>query len=117
DAAQAPADPAGEQRKADAEAHRRSIAEEMAAAIGSAWTSIPNGPDIRGTDREWATEQAMAGGARYIWGAALPRDPRRGRRGPIHLLVRTDTGYVPVLVVRHKVTDPGSGARTSPLHH
>src|SRR5262249_13179924 len=69
----------------------------------------------RGADREYATERAMAGGAPYIWGAALPRDSNRGRRGGIHLLVRTDTGYVPVLVVRPKVTDPGSGARPSPL--
>lgn len=116
DAEQAPPDPAGEQRKADAEAHRRSIAEEMARAIGDAWTWIPNGPELRSGEREWATEQAMAGGARYIWGAVLPRDLEHGRRGGIHLLIRTDTGYVPVLVVRHKVTDPGSGARTSPLH-
>jgi predicted RecB family nuclease len=116
DAAQAPSDPAGEQRKADAEAHRRSIADEMAAAIGTAWTWIPSGPDIRSAEREHATEQAMAGGALFIWGAQLPRDAEHGRRGGIHLLVRTDTGYVPVLVVRHKVTDPGSGARTSPLH-
>jgi predicted RecB family nuclease len=116
DAAQAPADPAGEQRKADAEAHRRSIAEEMAGLIGPDWTWIPSGPDLRGSDREFATEQAMAAGARFIWGAQLPRDPAGGRRGSIHLLVRTGSGYVPILVVRHKVTDPGSGARTSPLH-
>jgi predicted RecB family nuclease len=116
DAAQAPSDPAGEQRKADAEAHRRSIAEEMAAKIGPDWTWIPSGPDLRSADREWATERAMAEGARFIWGAQLPRDPANGRRGAIHLLVRTGTGYVPVLVVRHKVSDPGSGARTSPLH-
>jgi predicted RecB family nuclease len=116
DAAQAPADPAGEQRKADAEAHRRSIADEMASAIGPAWTWIPSGPDIRSAEREYATEQAMANKAPYIWGAQLPRDLDGSRRGGIHLLVRTDTGYVPVLVVRHKVTDPGSGARTSPLH-
>ncbi|HEV2780612.1 MAG TPA: TM0106 family RecB-like putative nuclease [Actinophytocola sp.] len=116
DAAQAPPDPAGEQRKADAEAHRRSIADEMAALLGADWTWIPNGPELRGTDREYATERAMAAGARYIWGAQLPRDVDNGRRGGIHLLVRTDSGYVPVLVVRHKVSDPGSGARTSPLH-
>jgi predicted RecB family nuclease len=116
DAAQAPPDPTGEQRKADAEAHRRSIAEEMAGHAGADWTWIPSGPDVRGADREWATEQAMSAGARYIWGAQLPRDTEHGRRGGIHLLVRTGSGYVPVLVVRHKVTDPGSGARTSPLH-
>jgi predicted RecB family nuclease len=116
DAAQAPPDPAGEQRKADAEAHRRSIADEMARLLGADWTWVPSGPDVRSTEREWATEQAMAAGARYIWGAVLPRDPQRGRRGGIHLLVRARTGYVPVLVVRHKVSDPGAGARTSPLH-
>jgi predicted RecB family nuclease len=116
DAVHAPPDPTAEQRKADAEAHRRSIADEMAAAIGAEWTWIPSGPDIRGAERERATQQAMAAGAPFIWGAALPRDPGQGRRGGIHLLVRGDTGYVPVLVVRHKVSDPGSGARTSPLH-
>lgn len=116
DAAQAPADPTGEQRKADAEAHRRSIADELARLLGAEWTRIPNGPDMRGSDRESATERAMSGGARYIWGAQLPRDHEQGRRGGIHLLVRTGSGYVPVLVVRHKVSDPGSGARTSPLH-
>jgi predicted RecB family nuclease len=116
DAAQAPPDPAGEQRKADAEAHRRSIADEMAGLLGADWTWIPSGTDVRGSDREWATQRAMAEGRRYIWGAQLPRDAEQGRRGGIHLLVRTDSGYVPVLVVRHKVSDPGSGARTSPLH-
>jgi predicted RecB family nuclease len=115
DATHAPPDPTGEQRKADAEAHRRSIAEEMAGLAGTDWTWIPSGPDIRGADRERATEQAMSAGARFIWGAQLPRDAAGGRRGGINLLVHTGAGYVPVLVVRHKVTDPGSGARTSPL--
>src|ERR1043165_7940688 len=57
----------------------------------------------------------LTAGSRYIWAAQLPRDPRGGRRGSIDLLVKCDDGYVPVLVVRHKVTDPGQGARTSPL--
>ncbi|WP_414636308.1 TM0106 family RecB-like putative nuclease [Actinophytocola sp.] len=116
EAAEAPNDPAGEQRKADAEAHRRSIAEEMAGLLGPDWTWIPSGGELRSADREAATSAAMAAGAPYIWGAQFPRDLAGGRRGSIHLLVRTRTGYVPVLVVRHKVSDPGSGARTSPLH-
>jgi predicted RecB family nuclease len=116
DATQAPPDPAGEQRKADAEAHRRSIAEELAGVLGADWTWIASGGELRTIDREAATQQAMTEGVRFIWGAQLPRDPATGRRGSIHLLVRTATGYVPVLVVRHKVSDPGSGARTSPLH-
>jgi len=34
----------------------------------------------------------------------------------VDLLVRAeDGGYQPVIVVRHRVTDPGSGALTTPL--
>jgi predicted RecB family nuclease len=111
----APADPASEQRKADAEAHRRSVADEMAAMLGRRWTEIPSRPGLPGADREWLTGQAMARGVPFIWGAHLPRDLAGGRRGGVHLLVRAGTGYVPVLVVRHKVSDPGAGALTSPL--
>jgi len=115
DVPKAPPDPTGEQRKADATAHRRSVADRVSRLVGPDWMEIPTGPDMRGVDREHATSAMLAAGARFIWSAQLPRDPRGGRRGSIDLLVRTDHGYVPVLVVRHKVTDPGSGARTSPL--
>ncbi|GAB3913749.1 TM0106 family RecB-like putative nuclease [Kibdelosporangium lantanae] len=113
--AQSTPDPTGEQRKADAMAHRRSVADRVSRLVGPDWMEIPTGPDMRGVDREHATSAMLAAGARFIWAAQLPRDPLGGRRGAIDLLVRTDRGYVPVLVVRHKVTDPGSGARTSPL--
>lgn len=115
DAVRAPADPTGEQRKADAEAHRRSVADEMAALLGDEWTEVVSRLDSSSADREVATRQAMDSGARFIWGAHIPTDRCGGRRGGIHLLVRTGSGYVPVLVVRHKVTDPGGGAQTSPL--
>jgi predicted RecB family nuclease len=115
DAPTAPPDPTGEQRKADAAAHRRSIADEIARLVGPGWTEIPRGPEVRTSDREQLTLDAMAEGARFIWAAQLPRDEAGGRRGHIDLLVATETGYVPVLVVRHKVSDPGSGAQTSPL--
>jgi predicted RecB family nuclease len=115
DATQAPPDPTGEQRKADATAHRRSIADEIAGLVGAGWTEIPRGSEVRTADREQMTLDAMADGARFIWSAQLPRDDAGGRRGNIDLLVATETGYVPVLVVRHKVSDPGSGAQTSPL--
>jgi predicted RecB family nuclease len=115
DAPRAAPDPTGEQRKADATAHRRTVADRVARLVGPDWMEIPAGADIPGGDREQATLAMLTAGARFIWAAQLPRDPRGGRRGSIDLLVRTDSGYVPVLVVRHKVTDPGSGARTSPL--
>ncbi len=110
DAPRAAPDPTGEQRKADAMAHRRSVADRVARLVGPDWMEVPPG-----ADREKATQAMLTAGARFIWAAQLPRDPLGGRRGSIDLLVQTDRGYVPVLVVRHKVTDPGSGARTSPL--
>jgi predicted RecB family nuclease len=115
DAAKSPPDPAGEQRSADATAHRRTVGDGLARLFGPAWMEIPTGPDVTSADRERATAGAMQAGARFIWNAQLPRDPVGGRRGRIDLLVRTGDGYLPVLVVRHKVTDPGAGARTSPL--
>jgi predicted RecB family nuclease len=113
DVRKAPPDPSGEQRRADAMAHRRTVADRMARMVGSDWTEIPL--DARSSDRERATLGALVAGARFIWAPQLPRDVAGGRRGGIDLLVRSDTGYVPVLVVRHKITDPGTGARTSPL--
>ncbi|MBB4906767.1 TM0106 family RecB-like putative nuclease [Actinophytocola algeriensis] len=115
DAPTAPPDPTGEQRKADAAAHRRSIADEIAGLVGPGWTEIPRGSEVRASDREQMTLDAMAEGARFIWAPQLPRDEAGGRRGHMDLLVAVDGGYVPVLVVRHKVSDPGSGAQTSPL--
>ncbi|MGQ0839927.1 TM0106 family RecB-like putative nuclease [Actinokineospora sp.] len=108
-------DPTAELRKADAGSHRRAIADILAERFGADWTEIPFGPGVRGAAREAATLAAIEAGARFIWAAQLPRDSGGGRRGAIDLLVRTPGGYVPVLVVRHKVTDPGTGARTSPL--
>lgn len=115
DTVTAPPDPTAEQRKADAAAHRRSIADEIAGMVGPGWTEVPRGPDHRATEREQLTLEAMAAGAAYIWAAQLPRDHPGGRRGAVDLLVATPGGYVPVLVVRHKVSDPGTGAQTSPL--
>jgi predicted RecB family nuclease len=113
DAPRAAPDPAAEQRKADAAAHRRAVAERIAGSVGGGLTRIP--PQDRAADRERATVEALSSGAPLVWGAQLPQDERSGRRGGIDLLVRTESGYVPVLVVRHKVTDPGTGARTTPL--
>ncbi|WP_433266996.1 TM0106 family RecB-like putative nuclease [Actinosynnema sp. CS-041913] len=115
DAPKAAPDPTGRLRKADATEHRRAVAETLGRFVGSELMEIP--PDVPSADRERVTAEAMRAGVRYISGAALPRDLRGGRRGGIDLLVKSDTGYVPVLVVRHKVSDPGAGARTSPLSH
>ena len=116
EAPRADPDPAAEQRIADAGAHRIAVAATLAGYAGSDWTEIPTGPDIHAVDRERATLAALRAGARYVWGGQLPRDLPGGRRGSVDLLVRVAAGgYVPVLVVRHKVHDPGAGARTTPL--
>ncbi|NUT98653.1 MAG: TM0106 family RecB-like putative nuclease [Saccharothrix sp.] len=115
DAPKAAPDPTGQLRKADATDHRRAVAAALGRVVGSELMEIPH--DVPTADRERVTASAMQAGVPYIWGAALPRDERGGRRGGIDLLVKDTSGYVPVLVVRHKVTDPGSGARTSPLSH
>jgi predicted RecB family nuclease len=113
DASKAHSDPIADQRKADAASHRRAVADRMAEVAGADWTEIP--AEEFAAERERATMAALAAGTRFIWGAQLSRDRDGGRRGTVDLLVHTPEGYVPVLVVRHKITDPGSGARTSPL--
>lgn len=113
DAPLSPPDPGVQQRVTDASEHRERVGEWLADAFGSDWTEIPN-EDGR-AHREHATLAAMRAGTRYIYRAQLPTDPHGGRRGAIDLLVRSDEGYVPVLVVRHKITDRGSGALTSPV--
>ncbi len=113
DVPRAPADPGSEQRIADAAEYRREVARRLGQSLGDGWTEIPR--EDSAEEREAATLAAMRDGLDYISGARLPRDVHGGREGEVELLVRSGTGYVPVLVVRHKVADPGKGARTSPI--
>jgi predicted RecB family nuclease len=107
-------DPALEQRRADAAAHREHIGARLAADLGDDWCEVPAG--LSAAERVEATARAVASGARLIWGATLPVDRVAGRRGSPELLVRVlGGGYVPVIVVRHRITDPGTGALTAAL--
>jgi predicted RecB family nuclease len=106
-------DPTAEQRKADAAAHRRAVANRLATLFGADWFEVP--ADAPTAERAALTAELLAAGVRYVWGAVLPIDAEHGRRGTVELLVRVDNGYLPLIVVRHKVTDPGSGAPTTPL--
>ncbi|KEI45658.1 TM0106 family RecB-like putative nuclease [Saccharopolyspora rectivirgula] len=112
DEPQAPLDPGVEQRIADAAAHRQRIANRLGELLGADWTGIARVPEHLRAER---TLEAMRAGYRFISGAQFPADPGTGRRGGVDLLVRSGDGYIPVLVVRHKITDPGRGARMSPL--
>ena len=105
-------DPAIEQRRADAREHRAHIADTLAAAQGEAWRAVPAEGPAR--ERARLTGELVAAGAGVIGDAVLPLDPA-GRRGSAELLVRVPGGYLPVIVVRHRITDPGSGALTAPL--
>jgi predicted RecB family nuclease len=109
-------DPALEQRWADADAHRARVGARLAQAAGAGWVDVPAASPAAA--RRTATADAVAGGAPLIWGGLLPvaSDVVAGRRGSAELLVRLpEGGYIPVIVVHHRVTDPGSGAHTTPL--
>jgi predicted RecB family nuclease len=136
-------DPSLTQRRADAADHRAAIGALLAAAAGPTWHAVP----ADAADRVAATVAAVAAGAPRVWGAVLPgtsprsepsaplspgpgsneagrhttsvaEQGRPSRRGGAELLVRRPGGgYVPVIVVRHRISDPGSGALTTPLPH
>ncbi|MFC7755326.1 TM0106 family RecB-like putative nuclease [Tsukamurella soli] len=99
-------DPGAVLRKEAAALHRARVRERLAAL--APLTVIEPGPGAVGR-----TMAAIRGGAPRIWGAVLP--PSGGRTGHSELLQRVRDGYVPILVVNHKVSDPGAGALTSPL--
>lgn len=106
-------DPALEQRRADAVAHRLRLGDVLAESAGHGWHPVPPGP---ATTRAAETAAAVAAEAPLIWDAVLPDDVPMGRRGVADLLVRLpEGGYLPVIVVRHRITDPGDGALTAPL--
>ncbi|QGW23331.1 MULTISPECIES: TM0106 family RecB-like putative nuclease [unclassified Dietzia] len=80
--------------------------------VGDHWTDLPG--DVPGDDDEAVTRQALADGAALVWGAALPADRGTGRAGlRCTLAAVPDGGYVPVLVVNHKVVDPRRSRRSS----
>lgn len=110
----APPNAGTEQRIADAKAHREAVLQKLAAAHeGRRWVSVPM--DAETADRVAQTVAALAAGAEFISGGLLPADPAGGRRGGAEVLVHTLDGYVPVIVVRHRITDPGEGAATTDL--
>ncbi len=108
-----PIDPTAEQRSTDAVAHRRAVADELSHLFGEQWAEVP--AELPHAERVAMTRALLDSRAPVIWGGRLPVDPAGGRRGGADLLIASRTGYLPVIVVRHKVTDPGSGARTAPL--
>ncbi|MFI9507665.1 TM0106 family RecB-like putative nuclease [Nocardia sp. NPDC052566] len=99
-------DPGVRQRREAASAHRNRVREALIAADPGSWVVID--PALRAHERAAATMNACAEATHHIWGALLPQEPDTGRRGGSEILLRDVDrgGYIPVIVVNHKVTDP-----------
>ncbi|WP_072691585.1 TM0106 family RecB-like putative nuclease [Rhodococcus marinonascens] len=111
--AAAPEDPGVRQRQDAATAKREGIRRTLTEHAPDRWVQIDREQSAR--RRAEDTLAACAAGADRIWGAVLPLDRDVGRKAHCEILIRdTDRGgYIPVIVVNHKVTDPGRGAVTS----
>lgn len=95
-----------------AQEHRHAVLtkmQELQAAQGSAVVSID--PELPSRDRVAATVAACEAGADWIFRAALPTDFIHGRRGHAEALIRQGDGYVPLIVVNHRVTNPAAAER------
>ncbi len=101
-----PEDAGVKQRRDAATAHRTKVRDTLVAADPQAWVIID--PDQTASGRAEDTLRACSEGAQRIWGALLPQESDTGRRGGCEILLRdTDRGgYIPIIVVNHKVTDP-----------
>ncbi|MBM4468881.1 TM0106 family RecB-like putative nuclease [Prescottella equi] len=113
--AAAPENTGVKQRQEAAAAQREAVRVRLMDADPDAWVRIdPDGP---ARQRARATLEACRNGADKIWGAVLPSERDTGRRGRVEILLRDVErgGYLPVIVVNHKVTDPGTGAVTTGL--
>ncbi|WP_278261182.1 TM0106 family RecB-like putative nuclease [Nocardia sp. AG03] len=99
-------DPGVQQRREAATAHRAKVRDELVAADPDAWVVID--PGLRAAERVVATMGALEAGVPRIWGALLPQEADTGRRGGVEFLLRDAErgGYIPIIVVNHKVTDP-----------
>lgn len=104
------ADPPEVARRKEAAALHREKVRDLLRSIHSdqgpsAFAIIDEGPRER---RVAETLSAAAAGARWIWNAALPDDELDRRRGHSELLVHDGVGYLPVIVVNHRVTRPAA---------
>lgn len=95
-----------QQRREAAAAHRMLVRDTLVAADPERWLVIA--PEQTAAQRAAETMAAMEAGIERIWGGLLPQELDTGRRGGCEILRRDPDrgGYVPIIVVNHKVTDP-----------
>ncbi|MBM7368149.1 TM0106 family RecB-like putative nuclease [Gordonia hydrophobica] len=124
DASRTPESAEANRRIEAAQAHRRQVIDLLRGFQSDRETGaavLVDDPDHRG--RVGATRAAMDAGAEWILQATLPTDTERGRRGHAEALVRQGGGYVPIIIVNHRVTtviaeprlDETPALQTSPL--
>ncbi|WP_054811609.1 TM0106 family RecB-like putative nuclease [Nocardia arizonensis] len=94
------------QRREAAGEHRRRVRDALVGADPEGWIVID--PTLRATERAESTMRACAAGTHNIWGGLLPQEPDTGRRGGSEILLRDRDrgGFIPIIVVNHKVSDP-----------
>ncbi|MBD0024294.1 TM0106 family RecB-like putative nuclease [Gordonia pseudamarae] len=132
--------PSVARRKAAAADHRGRVRDMLRDLHGGDLTGAETfrviDSDASRVERVAATRRACADEVRWIWNATLPTDRERGRRGDSELLVRVryldgawvqdgprpdpdrpghpgeeNAGYIPVIVVNHRVTYPATRNR------
>ncbi len=102
----APEAPDARRRIEAAQEHRAQVLQVLADLQRDLPTTVVTiDPDLPYRRRTELTLAACAEGADWILSAALPTDVARGRRGHAEALVRTGTGYVPVIIVNHRVVN------------
>ncbi|MEZ5212264.1 TM0106 family RecB-like putative nuclease [Gordonia sp. (in: high G+C Gram-positive bacteria)] len=95
-----------------AQEHRRAVLDTLRALQAERGTSVVSiDPDLPHRERAAATLAACEAGADWIFSAALPVDAAAGRRGHAEALIRHGAGYVPLIVVNHRVTNPAKPDR------
>lgn len=102
-----PESPGVQRRKEAATAHRAAV-RNLLRGIHSDHPDdfVVIDSDQGASRRADQTLRACADGARMIWNATLPTDIDHGRRGHAELLIAHGDGYIPVIVVNHRVSQP-----------
>ncbi len=92
--------------------HRAAVIERLRAfQEGRSSTVVTIDPGLAYRERAAQTLAACAAGADWIFHAVLPTDRVGGRRGHAEALIRQGTGYLPLIIVNHRITNPAKPDR------
>lgn len=110
-------DPSATRRKEAAALQRRRVAQMIRDLHAATPDAVVTVSGDTAAQRVAATVAACERGVPWVLDATLPDDRVAGRRGSSEALVHVDDGYVPVIVVNHRITvgDTDGTAVTTPL--